>query len=386
MFSFMKIKRFIVGLFNLILIEIFSFLIVRVLHLASMPLIQGLSQPAFFVDTDKPYGVWHYKNITTHHIGPNWNVEYKFNSEGARGNEWDKKYEDERFLFLGDSFVEGYGLEQKDRLSDQVEHELGIECMNFAASGMGQTQMRLVYEEFGPMYDHDIIFLSFYPYNDFLDNSYANHLTIFKNRYRPYMVKGSDGEFHLTHYLEKPEQSEYHYSKIGTESYRRHLGVILRSDQTFSEKLYRIFVEFTYTGSIVKSIREKLKNRIHHKTLKKFSEKMDYLENKNQDDWAILQYELEQIKKLADTKKVVLMLIPNPNDFKYIEEKGRDSFVQTNLKTIADGLGIVMVDFLKEMSDYDNLYIRNDDHWNANGNKIAMKILIQKLKENHLIQ
>ena len=54
-----------------------------------------------------------------------WDITYKINSMGLRDDEIGPRQKNEfRILVLGDSFVEGYGVEAKDRFTDILEMEL----------------------------------------------------------------------------------------------------------------------------------------------------------------------------------------------------------------------------------------------------------------------
>lgn len=380
----MKLKHFQVLFINLILIEILAFTAVRVFYISPPPLKDHYRHPAFFIDTDKPFGAWHYKDIKTRHIGPRWNVQYKFNNEGARDKERTPESPNTRLLFLGDSFIEGYGIKQKDRLSDKVESKLGVECLNFAVSGIGQTQMRLIYEDFGEKYDHDAVFISFYPYNDFKDNDFRLRKTLYGNRYRPYSVKDSLGNYQLKYYLSSAEESDYYSDKVLPRSLRNQINAIIRSDSSVKTKIYRLFTEFTYSGSKIKEIVD------HTKSFKNELRPMEedfHLEVKDEVSWDILVYELSLMKEMAGERPVFLMLIPNIYDFEYKDKYNQKSFVQTRLKELSNDLEIHLVDFLKEMNpkNYRKLYINNDDHWNERGNELAMKILLEHINEHGLI-
>lgn len=380
----MKFNHLKVLFINIILIEVLAFIVVRVFHLSPPPLKDYHKQHAFFIDTDKPFGAWHYTDITTRHIGPGWNVQYKFNKEGARDKERTPESQSQRFLFLGDSFIEGYGIKQKDRLSDKVESKLGVESLNFAVSGIGQTQMRLVYEYFGEKYDHDAVFISFYPYNDFKDNDYRLRKVLYGNRYRPYTVKDSLGNYQLEYYLPSPEDSDYYFEKVGPRSIRSQIAVIIRSDDSIRTKIYRLFTEFTYSGSKIKEIVE---SRVQLKNDSILPDDEFHLEHNEELSWEILRYELSLIKGMAEERSIFLMLIPNIYDFEYKNKHGQKSYVQTKLKELSNDLGIHLVDFLKEMDpkNYRKLYIKNDDHWNRRGNELATKILIEHMTEHGLI-
>ncbi len=62
---------------------------------------------------------------------PEWNVSYKINSYGLRDYEYDlTKKDTTRILMLGDSFIEGYGVELEDSVSKVLEKKLNADNIN----------------------------------------------------------------------------------------------------------------------------------------------------------------------------------------------------------------------------------------------------------------
>src|SRR6218665_315271 len=131
-----RLRFFLIQVILLVLVvELFSFITIRWLHFGQPPKVYTNQFLPFFVDNYKSFGVWHYANATTRHIGPCWNVEYQFNSYGARDDEKQRASEKKRILFLGDSFIEGYGIDKDKRLSNLMEKNMDVECLNFGTSG-----------------------------------------------------------------------------------------------------------------------------------------------------------------------------------------------------------------------------------------------------------
>jgi hypothetical protein len=74
-----------------------------------------------------PYwGVWHYTNSVYTEKRDCIECTYHINSYGARDKERIKEADTNRIIMLRDSFIEGYGMSEEERLSDRLEKQLGI--------------------------------------------------------------------------------------------------------------------------------------------------------------------------------------------------------------------------------------------------------------------
>jgi hypothetical protein len=151
-----------------------------------------------------PWGAWHKPNTVGIGQKPCFRVEYRTNSIGARGNEFALKDTSPRILLLGDSFAEGYGVNDVDSAARQIESLTGTQVLNFGAGGdLGPLQYGILYDRLAAQYDHDILVVFFLPANDFTDNDYefwkstGANLAVGANneRWRPYSRRRDDGTF-----------------------------------------------------------------------------------------------------------------------------------------------------------------------------------------------
>lgn len=123
--------------------------------------------------------VYGWKNIpnwsfTTH--GKNLNI----NSRGLRDPERSlkKPTDTKRILVLGDSFVWGFGVDDDEIFTRELEQRLASrprpwEVINTGVSGWGNDQQLLFLIEEGLAYEPDIVVLSFFFINDPINNSEA---------------------------------------------------------------------------------------------------------------------------------------------------------------------------------------------------------------------
>ncbi len=140
------------------------------------------------------FGVWHRPGREEQVTGPCWRATYRINSVGARDVERPRAADGARVVVLGDSFLEGWGLPEEDRLSNRLEAATGVPHLNFAMAHFGPYQQLLVYEELAAGFDHTAVLASVLPTNDFvdLDLEQARDLTGYEYRYRPYLVGDPD--------------------------------------------------------------------------------------------------------------------------------------------------------------------------------------------------
>lgn len=152
-------------------------------------------------ETD-PWGAWHLPNATARHIGRCFDVAVRSNSHGARDRERTVDGKG-RVLVLGDSFVEGWGVDEEHRFSNVMETLLEREVLNFGSDYfLGPLQYEILYRELASRFEHDLLVIGFAPHNDFTDND----LSIWggwrgRNRYRPYYEPDTETPVYL---VDKP--------------------------------------------------------------------------------------------------------------------------------------------------------------------------------------
>jgi hypothetical protein len=139
------------------------------------------SRPSQFWQYDPVLGWAHEPGAQGRFVGPRpWPVEFdtpvELNSLGLRGPELPAPEAGElRVLFLGDSMVAGFEVEQRDtfvaRLADELSARLGrpVRTINAGVRGYGGDQYLLYYEQRGRQLAPDAVIV-FHSANDPLDN------------------------------------------------------------------------------------------------------------------------------------------------------------------------------------------------------------------------
>ncbi len=113
------------------------------------------------------------------------------NSDGFRDRQFGAKARP-RIGIIGDSFVRGFGVNQSERFTEQLQEQLKHwEVLNLGISAYSTVQENLVLREVFDRLKLDIVVLVFCSENDRQDNRSTN----FKRKYfRPYVVHTAAGE------------------------------------------------------------------------------------------------------------------------------------------------------------------------------------------------
>lgn len=316
----------------------------------------------FWANLDTHFGTWHQPNSSFLHNKSCFVVEYHANSLGMRDPERTKRSDKPRAVVLGDSFVEGWGNEIGDRLTDHLELDLNKEMLNFGTAGtFGTVQEWLQYKYMAKTFDHDVVMIGILPHNDFKDNDYARAGGKAKQR-RPYLV-GDYPDLELVYTQDKL------YTRPPRSQKLKSFDFTLRECSNF----YRVM---RYLGSY------RIRNfELQPRWVADFNDRPGrnhsaYHEFRPQ-DWAIIQYSLEQIVAEADGKPVVVFSIATQADFDGYD--GTKAPLTKKFEALSKKLGFIYCDMLEEMTarkySAEDIFFVCDDHWSPVGNKVAADIL-----------
>jgi hypothetical protein len=248
-------------------------------------------------------------------------------------------------VVLGDSFLEGWGVDESQRLSNRLETATGVEHLNFAMAHFGPYQAYLAYRELARQFDHDAVIVSVVPTSDFRDIDYAAALVLgwYEFRYRPYLVGEAPHYAHLDH----REPAWRHWL-------RRH--------------------SYAFNG-----VRRALRNRALRASPAPTSRFYDFSQ------WQVRRLEaiLERLVVAADGKPIVVLLIPTAADLKRYLESGESDPLSARLAAFAARHDVQLVNLLPSMAmdlrRTQSYFHDCDIHWNAFGNAVATESLLHRL-------
>jgi lysophospholipase L1-like esterase len=272
----------------------------------------------------------------------------KTNNLGFRDNDINEKKPAGkiRIGFLGDSVIEGFGVENKERATDLVSAKLHeqfggkFEVMNFGIAGFNTIDENYVLQNYVLPLEPDHIILQF-SFNDIETN------TLREMRLKEHQVKSGAGS----------------QANIAQEAEGRRAGK-KKGFKVFLQKysaLY-LFIAEIYNGY---KLRKNQENTLLSAVL-----------NTGDEDWNATERALRELKAVCESNALPLAVIYVPQDCEVIvREKQKGEVIIARLRKICTSLGIPVIETFESFrAQEDKLYI-DDCHLNLKGNKmLAEKI------------
>ena len=353
------------ALWTFVLIEVFSaayFLVFARTYYRPVYLEQRNDQWLWRTERED-WGAWHTPSSTAHHTSSCFSVTYRSNSYGARDRERSVTATGLRAIVLGDSFVEGYGVDEDKRMTNLLEHGLGHEILNFGSVDFGPLQYAILYERLARRFDHDLVIIGVLPSNDFLDNDLEFYRAW--RHYRPYYAK----EGGVVYVRSRPGPDEATL-------------ISQRADDDLPERrgFIRNFIRLFWLYGIYREIRYDLM----FLTDPKPSEYVGYFETDRTRISNVTQ-SLLAIQRLAAPRPVLVVFIPEYRDLRYVEMHpgSGEASVVAGMRRVLETSGIKIIDLLKEFmnrgldkeASYRRLYLPCDGHWNDAGHRAAFEVI-----------
>jgi lysophospholipase L1-like esterase len=317
----------------------------------------------FWVENNLFFGVWHIPNAHYHHLFPCFEADYQANSYGMRDPERDIKTDKHRVVVLGDSYVEGFGINIGERVSDLLEKWQQVEYLNFGTSGsFGPTQYYFLYKNFAKNFSHQTVLIGIYPKNDFTDDD----IEIWRDSgyYRPFWV-GTYPNYQLVYSSEKPRGES-----MGN------IALVKGALREFTH-IYHLFNYLYDAYKFTLKRVTKRSNGLHYAGYYDFT----------QEQWDRMRYSLEKILEEAQGKGVTIFLIPYLTDLQRYGEKG-EAPLSKKMAEFAKERGIQLIDLLPFMHQHnrswEKYFFTCEGHWNAYGNQVAAEHIDSQLKTQQI--
>jgi hypothetical protein len=330
-----------------------------------------------------PWGAWGKPNTTSQLSSRCFDVTYRFNSVGTRDRERSLTG-DGRWLFIGDSFVEGYGLEEDQRLTNVLEKATGHEILNFSSSGnFGPLQYLLVYEQLARNYQHKGLIIGLLPDNDFTDNNVdwwaQNKGAVHWLRHRPYFLLTADGSDFTVQYGVKGRSVPR--ADLDTEP------VLPNSDNADAGKLGAVAATFIDAGeALSRSSIVRLANRVY--------KQMSATDAEGDGDPAVgyfltdraaahaVELAFGRLSRLAADKQRYVVVFPRKSDLERQRSSGqRSGPVLAELLDHLAGQGWNVIDLSADpqLLALPDVSLPCNEHWNAEANAVAATYLADKI-------
>lgn len=310
------------------------------------------------------WGTWHYpgKYVEKKQC---FESVYNINSYGARDKERSRSGDTGRIVLLGDSFMEGYGLNEPHRFSDQLEILAQKEVMNFACGYFTPTQEYLVYKHLASSFDHNTVIIGILPFNDLVEDDTSFHEQDKFVHYQPYFESNGSGY-----------QLIYREDKLSKSTFNKAGYAALQN--TAKERLNRFLKEFSFWYNIYQFIRTSKPSV--NKMEKPYSGYYDFTEAQLKK----LEFILGQLKKTSGARSVIVLTLPVQNDFLRHNGSGIPPLAD-KLKTfcLANDIGYedLLGEFAKKVKNPAELYFNCDGHWNEKANQMAAEIVLHLLRK-----
>lgn len=311
-----------------------------------------------------PWGAWHVPSTTTRHETRCFSVAVRSNAYGARDRERQRETEgQQRVVVLGDSFAEGFGVEQDDRLTDILERRLAIPFLNFgSALDLGPLQYQILYDRLAAGFTHAQVLIMFLPDNDFTDNDAAYWRTArpndFAHRHRPYYARDAAGGW----------EAFYPDAVGGGEPPA--VSEAAHGPAWIWGQVRRWFQRNVWTAKMIDRIGDMLGIGARVRR----SGYYDY----TPDELDAVLWSFRQIQARAAGRPVTIAVIPRLTDFLALGARAANPLIPA-LRRFGAETGIRIIDLYEPMhrmgGDPARFFLPCDGHWTAEGNRAAAAAL-----------
>ncbi len=310
---------------------------------------------------------------------PDSTTHIKINSKGLRDKSYGYKKPEGimRIVVLGDSFTWGYGVEDKERYTEILEDGLleNIQVINMGVTGYGTDQEFHTLKNEGVKYNPDLVIIAFQIGTDISDNTHTVRYTYPKSMF----VLDNNNKLTLTN-VPVPQKEEWlkreeienndnvtlFLSFRGFMAHHSHAYVFIADRIVSTPKLLNLFKKI---GIADKETRSRRAYGFDHY------------------NWNLTRAILTEIDAVAKTNnaKTFIVIVPTREQV----NKNFDSELTGALVDLGKENNITVLDclpeFRKNAENGEELYFKNDGHWNANGHRLAAELIYDKLIEEQLI-
>jgi hypothetical protein len=315
----------------------------------------------------EPWGTWHKPNAKISFHSSCFAVDFTTNSIGARDIERASPGNTNSAIFLGDSFIEGFGINDDERLSNVFEQRTGKASINLSSIDLGPLQYFMLYQAFADRYLHDTVVIGLLPANDFTDNDPEYEKWKYSERYRPYYKKTASG-YEIFH------KGTFEIGRT-IASYERSL--LAGGISEFFHYRKSDLVHYTWTGGFLFAARGQLPAR--NIDISRDVSNFGYFET-SRERLEATYYFLQKIIQSASTAKIYILIIPTYPEAKELRVRSSPWLSELVSKFQSERVSIIDLGPSFAGLPDDKLrsaFLECDGHWSALGNAIAADALIK---------
>ncbi len=361
---------------NLFMFEIISFFSCNYFGLCNKPSYSIKKDELNHWIDDEILGVWHKKNAEFNHISECFNAKYKFNDFGAKDVLRSKKGSN-RSLLIGDSFTEGYGIENTKIFSYLLEKDsyTNHEYLNFSSSGyFGTTQYQILFDMVSSQYNYDRVLLFLNPASDFEDDSIDFGRMYHDNKRRPYLDVNTKEIIYF---------NDLDFKKND----KRNLILIFLDNYTYTYKLLR-FLKNEIKLIIKKKVTKFDKTNMQINYKEKY---ISYYKEYPEKEYKIIETNVNKILKNIerDNKKLFIFSVPSKKDLMYFLNNRYENNLDKRLNDKFNNNNVFFFSILDEIELNKKFisehYFSCNDHFNEKGHLFLKEIIkkyLQKIRRD----
>lgn len=309
-----------------------------------------------WTEPNEKLGWHHIKNHRALLVKGKMEIPVHTNEDGFRGT---KNYSSAkpdgktRILVLGDSFVFGWGVQDGETFSAQLENHPGIEAINMGVAGYGIDQIYMSFHELGKKFNPDIVLIGIFP-EDFWR---ATRAYTDAGYGKPYFRLSQNGEL-----------------------------ILNNSPTTDPKKIpYDQFPDVIEEGPIERIVAWTATYRYLRKKVLRLARDLGWIEPDLTEEWrlgrAILRQLMQDIR--ASGAQPVLFLMP-PAQWMV---NNKPTSIQKSLAMFAAKERVPLLDVTASFqeavrqTDMRTYYLEDDDHWTAQGHAFAAEQILTFLNQ-----
>lgn len=369
---------FIGELLCLILIRFSLIEVAKPFH-SRLLLFEGWTSPKrpFWGDYSREFGSWRLPNDSLVIVPCHGDtITMRTNRFGMRDRERtleNTKFQ-KRVLMMGDSFAEGYIVNDSSRHSNLLEKETQIEHLNFGMKGTSVINYYLTYKHLAKKFEHDVLTVCILPANDFEDYTLEEKAGLLKYPiYRPYWegtFPNVSVKYSLADISQSPATLQNHNNPVHTYYTVDSIYHTLPLNQQIGSEI----TLNSYLYNCVFGLASKFANQ---KKLPTNSFAKESFEKR----WDAFAYSLEQLAKEAKGKEVIFYAVPIVNDLKAYHQSKVDD-LSPRIAALCRKYNITYISLLPEFyaagpNNWDKLYEPCDGHWTPAGERLMTDALLK---------
>lgn len=335
-----------------------------------------LGRRPFWGDFDRVVGRWRLPDDTlTSRICTGDSIYIQTNRFGMRDKERTIKNlsNRKRVVLLGDSFVEGYVVQARQRYAELLETATGNEHLNFGINSASAINYYLNYNKLARRFEHDVVLVSLLPANDFEDYDASKKLELLRYPvYRPYW-EGTFPRVRLRYSLADITQSCNSLAGSNKPIQTQQVVDSVYTSLSITDRLRAELLLNSYLYSCVVSAAANVA-AYQRETTGSFA-----VDNFGR-TWPSFAYSLKRLAVAAHGKTIIALLVPIEADLRAFDKTHKNELA-AQLKPLCRTYGITLIDLLPVFhalgqKRWQTLYIPCDGHLSPRGEQFMATFLL----------